>query len=420
MDAKNIMQSQNFEFLRGTWPELASLAGFAEQYAHTDPQSALTKLRNFGERTVDIVYGKLSLPKPQMSKFMELLSNDAFEAVTPKVVVDKLHALRMHGNKAAHGDKVSAQNAKWLLKEAFDLGRWLYATYDNGNVNAVGDFQLPEPPKSAKAEYKQERKALLQQYAQQEARMQALLTELEEEKQKTAQLEKTTEELAALHQKAQNKGQKVADDLKFDEAETRKHLIDSLLVKAGWDIDCRDQVTLDIGEDRDLNKILYQPTPSGEGFADYILWDDNGKPLAVVEAKRTATDAEKGRHQARHYADGLEKMHGQRPVIFYTNGHDIWIWDDHPTQNYPPRKLYAFYSKASLQYQIRQRTERKQLNTVSPKEDILGDRLYQHEALKRICERFETRSRKSLAVQATGTGKTRLAIAISDVPCSGA
>lgn len=415
MDTKNIMQSRNFEFLRCAWPELASLAGFAEQYSHTDPQSALTKLRNFAERTVDIVYRELGLPRPQMAKFMEMLSNDAFEAVTPKVVVDKLHAIRIHGNKAAHGDKVSTRNVQWLLREAFDLGRWLYATYQNADVSGLDDFELPEAPTSTKAEYKKERKALLQQYAQQEARMQALLSELQSEKVRSAQLEKSAEELEQLQQQAFSKGQKIADDLNFDEETTRKHLIDSQLVQVGWDLGNQEQVTLDIGVQKHLNKVLHQPTPSGYGYADYILWDDNGKPLAVVEAKKTAVDAEKGRHQAKHYADGLEKMHGQRPVIFYTNGHDIWIWDDHPAQNYPPRKLYAFYSKTSLQYQVRQRGERKQLNTVSPKVEILGDRLYQHEALKRICERFETRQRKALAVQATGTGKTRLSIAISDV-----
>jgi type I restriction enzyme R subunit len=115
MDIKNIMQSKNFEFLRSRWPELASLAGFAEQYAHTDPQSSLTKLRNFAELSVEIVYKELGLPRPQMAKFMEMLSNHAFEAVTPKVVVDKFHAIRIHGNKAAHGDKVTNQNAQWLF-----------------------------------------------------------------------------------------------------------------------------------------------------------------------------------------------------------------------------------------------------------------------------------------------------------------
>ncbi|MCD2449359.1 DEAD/DEAH box helicase family protein [Methylicorpusculum oleiharenae] len=402
------MQSQNFEFLKTSWPELSALAGFAEHYVLDDPQSALTKLRNFAERIVDVVYHQLGLPKPPMANFMEMLSNDAFESVAPRVVVDKLHALRIHGNKAAHGDKVSAQNAQWLLKEAFDIGRWLFATYASGDLSNIKNYEAPTPNHSAKAEYQNERKTLLEQYARQEARMQAILAELEAGRENAAQLERTAEQLSKLQQQAASKGQQVANDLHFDEATTRKQLIDLQLAQVGWDLAHSEQVTVE-------EKVFYQPTASGEGFADYILKDDNGKPLAVIEAKKTAVDAEKGRHQAKHYADGLEKMHGQRPVIFYTNGHDIWIWDDHPEQNYPPRKLYGFYSKSSLQYQVRQRTERKPLNSVSVNAEILGDRLYQHEALKRISERFESKQRKALAVQATGTGKTRLSIALTDV-----
>jgi len=315
MDRTNIMQSQNFEFLRGAWPELASLAGFAEQYAQADPQSALTKLRSFAECSVSIVYSELSLPKPPMSTFMELLSNAAFEAVTPKVVVDRLHSIRIYGNKAAHGDKITEQCAQWLLKEAFDLGRWLFATYTPGDVATIQDFEQPKPPQSAKADYKKERKALLEQYAKQEAQMQAMLVELEAERKKASQLERTEAELTQLQQQATSKGQQVANELHFDEAATRKQLIDLQLAEAGWEMSNTDQVTLE-------EKVQHQPTQTGEGFADYVLWDDNGKPLAVVEAKKTAVDAEKGRHQAKHYADGLEKMHGQRPVIFYTNGHD--------------------------------------------------------------------------------------------------
>lgn len=408
MDEKIIMQSQNFEFLRGTWPDLASLSGFAELYVYADPQSTLTKLRNFAETSVTIIYQKLQLPKPAMAQFMDLLSNEAFVSVVPKVLIDKLHAIRIHGNKAAHGGKVSTESALGLLKESFDIGRWLYVTYANGDIKKIQKFEQYSPPKSKKSEFKQEKKAVLEKYAKQELRMAALLTELDGEREKAIKYEKTVEQLSELKVEATNKGQQTADSLHFDEATTRKQLIDLQLAQAGWDINNADSVTL--GE-----KIPHQPTKTGNGSADYVLWDDNGKPLAVVEAKKTAVDAEKGRHQAKHYADGLEKVRGQRPVIFYTNGHEIWLLDDHKAQNYPPRRLYGFYSKHSLQYQIRQRVERKPFSSVSPKQEILGDRLYQHEALKRICERFETKQRKALAVQATGTGKTRLSIALTDV-----
>ncbi len=108
------MKSINFEFLRDSWSDLAALGGFAESYAHNDPQSALVKLRMFAERMVLGIYRKLGLPRPPQSNFIDLLNNDTFKAVAPKVILDKLHAIRIHGNKAAHGEKVSQRTALWL------------------------------------------------------------------------------------------------------------------------------------------------------------------------------------------------------------------------------------------------------------------------------------------------------------------
>ena len=147
-----------------------------------------------------------------------------------------------------------------------------------------------------------------------------------------------------------------------------------------------------------------------KGFIDYVLWDDNGKPLAAVEAKRTRENAEKGRQQAKIYADGLEIKYQQRPIIFYTNGYDIYMWDD--AQGYTPRKLYGFYNKQKLQYLMYQRQHKKSFNKVAINTNIAG-RPYQIETISRVCERFELYHRKALVVQATGTGKTRIAIALS-------
>ena len=109
----------------------------------------------------------------------------------------------------------------------------------------------------------------------------------------------------------------------------------------------------------------------------------------------------------------LEKRYGHRPVIFYTNGFDIWIWDD--AQDFPPRKLYGFYSKDSLQHLANyQRHNKQPLNTVAISDQIV-DRLYQLEAIKRVSERFSQKHRRALVVQATGTGKTRVAIALTDL-----
>lgn len=112
------MQSQNFEILRSAWPELASLAGFAEAYAYPDPASALVKLRLFAENLTRDIYRDLALPRPDHSTLVDLLDNPSFIAITPKVVLDKLHALRIHGNKAAHGETATTRNALWLPSPA--------------------------------------------------------------------------------------------------------------------------------------------------------------------------------------------------------------------------------------------------------------------------------------------------------------
>jgi type I restriction enzyme, R subunit len=236
--------------------------------------------------------------------------------------------------------------------------------------------------------------------------MDALLRELDAARQAATAAEKKAEELGAIAASADA----AANALGFDEATTRARLIDSLLASVGWDVAPGLSSTEQVGKEIEVRD---QPTGSGAGYADYVLWDDNGNPLAVIEAKKTSVDPERGRHQAKLYADSLEKEHGHRPVIFYTNGFDIWIWDD--AQGFPPRKLYGFYSKDSLQHLANyQRAERRPLDTIDINE-LIVDRLYQIEAIKRVCERFAKKHRKALIVQATGTGKTRVAIALTDL-----
>ncbi|MBF0142628.1 MAG: DEAD/DEAH box helicase family protein, partial [Magnetococcales bacterium] len=398
------MKSLNFEFLRPSWPQLAELGGFAESYAHPDPGSSLVKLRAFAEQLVLWIYDRAGFPKPFKPNLNDLLNEDAFQAAVPKVVVDKLHAIRIHGNKAAHGEKATTDTALWLLKESHEIGRWIFVTSGQGKTTDLDAYQ--EPPAGglageARSQLKREKKTVLKQLAAQEAQMQTLLEELDAAREKTQTAELKADELEALIQS----GRHAADALNFDETTTRARLIDSQLAAAGWRVTQSD----DVGQEVEVD---HQPTQTGKGYADYVLWNDDGKPLAVVEAKKTAKSAELGRKQAQLYADGLEKMHGQRPVIFYTNGFDIWIWDD--AGGYPPRKLYGFYSKDSLQYLVTfQRISRRGLDEIRPSE--IAGRLYQLEAIKRVCERFTARHRRALVVQATGTGKTRVAISLTDV-----
>ena len=401
------MKSTNFEFLRERWPELSSLGGFAEQYVWPDPPGALVKLRTYVESMVHRFYDEHGIPQPASDSLIELLNADAFKQSVPPVVLNALHSIRLAGNKAAHGESVARFNAPDLLEEAFHLGCWFFII-SGGRQNDCPAYQAPAKmdrfEKTAEGLIR-DRQRIQEALAAKESEMQSLLTELEAARVKTRVTEKKVEEL----QRLLSIGKTAADALGFDEAATRKRLIDTELAVVGWDVGVNGVNT---GEVTQEEEIQHQPTKTGIGYADYVLWDDNGQPLAVIEAKKTAVSAELGQQQAKLYADGLKRAHGRRPVIFYTNGFDIFIWDD--GCGYPPRKIYGFYSKDSLQYLIYKRENRIALETISPKPEIV-DRIYQFEAIRRLTEKFTASRRKGLLVQATGTGKTRVAIALTDL-----
>ncbi len=212
-------------------------------------------------------------------------------------------------------------------------------------------------------------------------------------------------ELEALRErldtiKAENEAVPEAHD--WNESTTRRLIIDLALHRAGWLLD----------QDRDREyAVTGMPNASGVGYADYVLWGDDGKPLAVVEAKRTTADPAKGRQQAKLYADRLEAMHGQRPIIFYTNGYETYLWDD---QAYAPRAVAGFYKKGELASLLHRRVHREPLD-VARVRDAIVERYYQKRAIGSIGEQFAQARRKALLVMATGSGKTRVAIALVDL-----
>jgi type I restriction enzyme R subunit len=405
-----VVKSQNFELLRGKHPELSDLGGFAEAYARPDPASALVKLRGFVEESVALVYDAYQLPKPLYTdNIFDLLNEPAFVSAVPAVIASKLHAIRKAGNKGAHRAPVTASLALQSLRDAFDIGQWIYVCLDKGKQADCPVYNEPAAlAANDVAAVEREKKAVLERLAAQEAQFKALLAAHEEERKKREAAEqraaRTNEELEELRQA----GQKVANVLQLNEETTRRRLIDQDLVAAGWDVGPNGKVTAQVGQEV---RLYTMPTPSGEGYADYVLYGDDGKPLAVIEAKRTSKDALVGREQARMYSVCLEKETGQRPLIFYTNGIDIYLWDE--AGGYTPRKVYGYPSKDSLDYYMVRRRERRPLSSVDVNLAI-ADRIYQLEAIKRVGERFEQKARRALLVQATGTGKTRVAIALAD------
>jgi type I restriction enzyme, R subunit len=277
------MTSINFEFIRPYQPELATLGGFAERYAHGDPQGALVKLRNFAEEFVKDLYVKLGLPTPVQGSLYDLTREISFKKSVPQVVLNKLDSLRVQGNKAAHGDKCSTTTALWILREAWDLAAWFYVAFCGGAKNRLPVYQEPAGDEQAR----KEKKLALEQLEAQEKQLAQLLAELEQERAKAKAAERTVEELHA----AVAQGQQAAAALQFDEAATRKRLIDAELINAGWKIDPQGKSTEQVGQEIE---VLHQQLPSGKGYADYVLWGDDGKPLAVIEAKKTSVDANAG------------------------------------------------------------------------------------------------------------------------------
>ena len=137
-------------------------------------------------------------------------------------------------------------------------------------------------------------------------------------------------------------------------------------------------------------------------------------PGAIRSARRrTKRDARVGQQQAKLYADCLEKQFGQRPIIFYSNGYEHWIWDD---QNYPPAFGAGLLCEGRVQGgSIQRRTTRTSLGATEINKGIV-ERFYQERAIRRIGEAFEKdHDRKALVVMATGAGKTRTVVALCDL-----
>lgn len=196
-----------------------------------------------------------------------------------------------------------------------------------------------------------------------------------------------------------------------NEKETREQIIDPKLVQAGWDVlKIRNVIEKDKAciETPVKGMPISADNSTGKGYVDYTLFGDDGKPLALIEAKKAVVNEEQGRVQACLYADCLEKQYGIRPVIYYTDGYSISMIDG----VYPPRRVFGFHRKDELEYVIQRRS--RHITDSQPKPEICN-RYYQKDAIREVIRHLENRHSRSLIVLATGTGKTRVSCAISDI-----
>ncbi|MBT2685313.1 DEAD/DEAH box helicase family protein [Bacillus sp. ISL-37] len=376
----------NFEFMNSLWPELANTLKLAERYLYSDPNASLFKMRSSAEQLLDLVLvtiGQKTDSKLSQYEKLELLKKSNENTA----ILNLFDYIRRMGNMAAHENYNSQNAAKKSLENIFRITCWVFVRV-TGDYNALPiEFQLPEKSSNASTENQQSKEEL-------ERIKKEYEKEINELKGKYKQIRRDDESQRRVIDKVTNK-------LNLTEAETRKQLIDVMLQEAGWRVDDEEQLVPEY-------KVTGYPSPSGKGLIDYVLFDRKGNPIALIEAKKTSRDPEDGRVQAKLYADCLEKMHGIRPIIFYTNGFEIWIWDDKVSQ---PRELWGMYSLEDLEFLMFQRDNKLPLVNAKIDHEIAG-RPYQIEGIKRVFEKYQSGKRRSLMVMATGSGKTRTAIAL--------
>lgn len=399
------MQSMNFEFLRPENETLANLAGLAEAVLYIDPGSALTRARSFAEELTKAIYKEERLPRVPRAGFYDLVKDPVFEDCVSKSLIHQINYLRVLGNDPAHGATGELRNAQMALGTAHQLATYMAVKYYGKRQQNIPAFQdIPDPTQKL-VQFNKSVSAYEKDLKKQQEELERVVAELEKERVKTAASLQAPDITGQTHRKQQS--QAVADSLQWSEAKTRTLMIDAMLIQAGWDVADSDAVGQEF-------EVKFPNNPSGKGFVDYVLWGDNGQPLAVVEAKKSGNASlHAGREQARLYAQALEDMGYQRPVIFYSNGYETFIWDDKQYNTYRP--VYGFYSKDSLDYLIYQRNYRVQELEKHNPDLSIADRPYQIEAIKTVAAHFQGQRRKALVIQATGTGKTRVSIALAEL-----
>jgi type I restriction enzyme R subunit len=373
----------------------------AEAAMHTDPRTSCF----YARRTLEIAVAWLyrhdaSFRTPYQDNLSALIHEPSFRTTAGDAIFTKARLIKDLGNLAVHSTrKMVTSDSLNATRELFHFSFWLARTYGRSSQPAPNlAFDAGAVPKTSPVPA-QTVEQLQRLEADLHARDESLSAALADKAALDEELKELREELAAVKKANTAK----LDTHDYSEAETRKSYIDVLLKEAGWQLDAEKNFEVEV---------TGMPNDGGKGYVDYVLWGDDGKPLALIEAKRTTRNPTVGQQQAKLYADCLEAMYGQRPVIFYSNGYDHWIWDD---WSYAPRAVHGFYKKAELELINQRRGSRKKLAEAVISDKIV-ERYYQNRAIRRVAAAFEDdHQRQALLVMATGAGKTRTVIALVDL-----
>ncbi|MFM9103272.1 MAG: type I restriction endonuclease, partial [Cyanobium sp.] len=371
--------SSQYALIASQWPELHEEAQKVEQFALSDPRTACFYARRTIELLVEWVYdndGQLQRPwgEPSLSQLIHAYD---FRHLVGEQILGRVQLIKNRGNEAVHRAEPMRVGASVLVaSELFQVLRWFAITYgrdrDTARTARFDKALLPNPqqaPKSAGPTREQ-----LQELAHQLSERDKQLREAKEDSEASRQeLARLRQEIAAERKAREAEAKPEADSTEF---ETRRLYIDLYLEEAGWvhGHSCTHE-----------HEVQGMPNATGQGFVDYVLWGDDGKPLALVEAKRSSRDPMEGQRQAELYANCLQQRYGQRPLIFLSNGYRHRLWDD---LRYPPREVQGFYKKDELETLIRRREIRKPLSEAIISTGI-ADRYYQQRAIRAICESLE-------------------------------
>ena len=374
----------NFDFLKDIddFKKLYSYCHQAELAVYTAPSLSVVASRNALESLVKSFYIIKYGNYPENESLYDLITDGCFSSYLDDALLSSVHFVRKIGNDGAHGEEVPKKSAINVLRALQDVIKGLFSFLKVDIGKPIFDKKIYDEPNNNNP---------IPPYSVVPG----------SEPEKPEEIEK--------YKNGINASVKAKSSLDFTEAETRKTYIDIALNDAGWKV-CETEGAIKAGMACVEIKLQGMPNAEGVGYADYLLFDDDGKPIAVIEAKKTSKDEIVGSQQAKLYADCIEKIYGVRPVIFYTNGYIIKMVD---CAGYPPRRVYGFYTKDELHSLIVRRTLGNITNTrIDPS---ISDRYFIQNACTAVCESFNQKRRKALVVMATGTGKTRCAISIVDV-----
>mmetsp|Transcript_993 Transcript_993/g.1902 ORF Transcript_993/g.1902 Transcript_993/m.1902 type:complete len:1118 (-) Transcript_993:1989-5342(-) len=447
----------NFDFLEDLDTDLSSLGRLAESYFQDDPSTSLIKLRQFGERLTKRHAALMGVEIQEIDTQADLLRKLKYERMAPDRVLDVLHHVRKLGNAAVHEGRGEHREALACLKMAVQLGVWhVRATTAQREFNP-GPFLPPKAPNASGAELQGEldrlrterNDALTAAQKAEEEKLRAILAaetaedrhrrEVKERRTWEALAQDADRQLQELAEQASHRttadriafaqaAEEAAGSVILDEQSTRA-LVDQQLRDRGWETDTsKIKFSKGVRPAKGRNLAIAEwPTQSGP--ADYALFVGQ-RCVGIVEAKRYQKNISAAIDQAERYSKGLEWEENQEawvneyfvPFVFATNGRPylkqvetesgIWFRDVRLAHNLR-RPLMGWFTPDELISQLEVEKEKAQAALETRPFDFgFQLRPYQKEAIQAVEKTLGTEKREMLVAMATGTGKTKLAIAM--------